>query len=40
MEGGSIQLLFGFVRDENEGGEIQFNLPLNFRKDILFEKLP
>ena len=31
---------FGFVRDENEGGEIQFKLPLNFREDILFEKLP
>ena len=31
---------FGFVRDENEGGEIQCNLLLNFRKDILSEKVP
>ena len=40
MEGGSIQLPFGFVHDGNEGGKIQLNLLLNFRKDILFEKLP
>ena len=31
---------FGYVPDENESGELQFNLPLNFRKDILFDKLP
>ena len=39
MEGGNIQLPFGYVRDENEGGEIQFTLSFNFKKDILFEKL-
>ena len=40
MEGGSIQLPFGFVPDESPGSEIQFNLPLNYRKDLLFAKLP
>ena len=40
MEGGSIQLPFGFVPEESPGGEIQFNLPLNYRKDLLFAKLP
>ena len=40
MEGGNIQLHFGYVRDENEGGELHFNLPLNFKRDILFDKLP
>ena len=40
MEGGSIQLPFGFVPDESPGGEIQFNLPFNYRKDLLFAKLP
>ena len=40
MENGSIQLPFGFVPDKNPGGEIQFNLPLNYKKDLLFTKLP
>ena len=40
MEGGSIQLPFGYVRDENKSKKLQFNLLLNFRKDILFDKLP
>ena len=40
MEGGSIQKPFGYVRDENEGEKLQFNLAFNFRKDILFHKLP
>ena len=40
MENGSIQLPFGFVPDKNSGGEIQFNLPLNYKKDLLFRKLP
>ena len=40
MAGGSIQLPFGYVLDDNEKGDLQFNLPLNFRKDILFDKLP
>ena len=40
MAGGSIQLPFGYVPDDNENGDLQFNLPLNFRKDIFFDKLP
>ena len=40
MEGGRIQLPFGYVRDENESEKLQFNLPFNFRKDVLFNKLP
>ena len=39
MEGGSIQLPFGYIRDENESKNLQFNLLFNFRKDILFDKL-
>ena len=37
MEGGSIQLPFGYIPDEYEGGKLQLNLLLNFRKDILFD---
>ena len=40
MDGGNTQLPFGYVRYENEGGELQFNLPFNFKKDILFDRLP
>ena len=40
MAGHSIQLPFGYVPDDNEKGNLQFNLPLNFKKDILFGKLP
>ena len=40
MENGSIQLPFGFVSDKDSGGEIQFNLPLNYKKDLLFRELP
>ena len=40
MAGGSIQLPFGYVPDKNEVGELQFKLPLNYSKDILFDKLP
>ena len=38
MVGGSIQLPFGYVPNDNETGNLQFNLPLNF-KVILFDKL-
>ena len=38
MESGSIQLPYGFVRDENPGGELQFDLHQNFEKELLFEK--
>ena len=40
MAGGSIQLPFGYVPDDNEKGDLQFNLLLNYRKDILFDTLP
>ena len=40
MDGSNIQLPFGYVRDESEGGELQFNLPFNFKKDILSDRLP
>ena len=39
MESGSIQLPFGFVPDQKTNNDLQFNLPLNYRKD-LFDKLP
>ena len=38
MESGSIQLPYGFVHDENPGGELQFDLHQNFEKELLFEK--
>ena len=31
---------FGYIPDDNEKGDLQFHLPLKFRKDILFDKLP
>ena len=40
MEGGSIQSPYGYLPDESPGGELQFNLPLNYGKDLLFAKLP
>ena len=40
MESASIQLPFGFVRNQKTNDDLQFNLPLNYRKDLLFDKLP
>ena len=40
MESRSIQLPFGFIRDQKTENDLQFNLPLNYRKDLLFDKLP
>ena len=40
MESGSIQLPYGFTPDESSCCELQFNLPLNYRKDLLFNKVP
>ena len=40
MARGSIQLPLGYVPDDNKKGDLQFKLPLNFRKDIFFDKLP
>ena len=38
MESSSIQLLYGFARDKNPGGELHFDLHQNFKKELLFEK--
>ena len=41
MEGKVIQLPYGAISGKNDpGNELQFNFLPNFRKDILFEKLP
>ena len=40
MAEGSIQLPFGYVPDDNKKGDLQFKLLLNFRRNILFDKLP
>ena len=40
MESGSIQSLFGFIPDQKTENDLQFNLPLNYKKNLLFDKLP
>ena len=40
MESGSIQLPFGFTPDQKTENDLQFNLPLNYKKNLLFDKLP
>ena len=40
MESGSIQLSFGFIPDQKTENDLQFNLPLNYKKNLLFNKLP
>ena len=40
MESGSIQLPFGFIPDQKTENDLQFNLPLNYKKNLLFNKLP
>ena len=40
MESGSIQLPYSFVRDQNLGGELHFDLHQNSKKEFLFEKQP
>ena len=40
MESGSIQLPFGFIPDQKTENHLQFNLPLNYKKNLLFDKLP
>ena len=40
MEGKSIQLLFRIVSENDPEYELQFIFLPNFRKDILFHKLP
>ena len=40
MESGSIQLPFGFILNQKTENDLQFNLPLNYKKNLLFNKLP
>ena len=37
---GYIQLPYGFVETENEDEKMHFNLPINYKKGLLFNKLP
>ena len=37
---GYIKLPYGFVSNENDKGKLRFNLPLNYKKDQLFRKVP
>ena len=37
---GYIKLPYGFVSKENDKGKLRFNLPLNYKKDLLFRKVP
>ena len=39
MENGYIQLPYGFIPDQNEDEKIYFDLPLNYKKNLLFDKL-
>ena len=40
MESGHIQLPFGFIPDQNPDDDLYFDLPLNYKKNLLFNKLP
>ena len=40
MESGHIQLPFGFVPDQNPDDDLFCDLPLNYKKNLLFSKLP
>ena len=35
-----IKLPYGLVSDENNKEKIRFNLPLNYKKDVLFQQVP
>ena len=37
---GYIKLPYGFVSNENQKGKLHFNLPLNYKKNLLFGKVP
>ena len=39
MENGYIQLPYGFIPDQNENEKMYFDLPLNYKKSLLFDKL-
>ena len=40
MESGHIQLPYGYVPDQNSNEKLYFDLPLNYKKSLLFDKLP
>ena len=40
MSSKKIQLPFGVLRVKSKENSIKLNLPLNYRKDVLFEHLP
>ena len=37
---GYIKLPYGFVSNDKDKEKIRFNLPLNYKKDVLFQKVP
>ena len=37
---GYIKLPFGFVSNQKDKAKIQFDLPINYKKDVLFRKVP
>ena len=40
MENGYIQLPYGYIPDQNQNEKMYFELPLNYKKNLLFDKLP
>ena len=40
MESGYIQLPYSYVPDQNPNEKLHFDLPLNYKKSLLFDKLP
>ena len=39
MESGHIQLRFGFGPDQNPDYDLYFDLPLNYKKNLLLNKV-
>ena len=39
MESGHIQLRFGFGPDQNPDYDLYFDLPLNYKKNLLLDKV-
>ena len=35
-----IKLPYGFISKENDKRKLRFNLPLNYKKNVLFQKVP
>ena len=40
MENGYIQLPYGYIPDQNQNEKLYFDLRLNYKKNLLFDKLP